>query len=49
MYGLTPKDASGNASQGEIIAERPAAGNYISASKTVALVGVHNLVNCRYS
>ena len=43
VYGLTPKDASGNASQGEIIAE-DSSGNYISASKPVALVGVHNLV-----
>ena len=43
VYDLTPKDASGNASQGEIIVEG-SRGNYVSAGKPVALVGVENLI-----
>ena len=43
VYELTDKDGNGNASQGEIIAEN-SRGNYVSADKPVALVGVENLV-----
>ncbi len=43
VYELTDKDENGNASKGEIIAEG-SRGNYVSAEKTVALVGVENLV-----
>ncbi|MFL6465628.1 MAG: mannose-1-phosphate guanylyltransferase [Bryobacteraceae bacterium] len=43
VYELTEKDGNGNASQGEMIVEN-SRGNYVSAEKTVALVGVENLV-----
>lgn len=43
VYELTEKDANGNASKGEIITEG-SRGNYVSASKPVALVGVENLI-----
>jgi mannose-1-phosphate guanylyltransferase len=43
VYELTEKDANGNASQGEILVEA-SRGNYVSADKPVALVGVENLV-----
>ena len=43
VYDLTDKDAHGNASTGEIFVEG-SRGNYVSAGKPVALVGVENLV-----
>jgi len=43
VYELAEKDADGNASRGDLIAES-SSGNYVDASKTVALVGVENLV-----
>jgi len=43
VYELTDKDENGNASKNEIIAEN-SRGNYVSAEKPVALVGVENLV-----
>ena len=43
VYELTAKDENGNASAGEVIAEG-SRGNYVSAGKPVALVGVDNLV-----
>lgn len=43
VYELADKDQDGNASAGEIIAEG-SRGNYVSAGKPVALVGVENLV-----
>jgi mannose-1-phosphate guanylyltransferase len=43
VYELADKDGDGNASAGEIIAEA-SRGNYVSAAKPVALVGVENLV-----
>ena len=43
VYELTDKDENGNASKSEIIAEN-SRGNYVSAEKPVALVGVENLV-----
>ncbi len=43
VYELAEKDADGNASRGDLIAES-SHGNYVDASKTVALVGVDNLV-----
>ncbi len=43
VYELARKDASGNASREELIAEA-SRGNYVDAGKTVALVGVENLV-----
>ena len=43
VYELMDKDEKGNASQGEIFAEG-SSGNYVSAEKPVALVGVENLV-----
>jgi mannose-1-phosphate guanylyltransferase len=43
VYELTEKDAHGNAAKGEIFAEG-ASGNYVSADKPVALVGVENLI-----
>ena len=43
VYDLAEKDANGNASRGEVIAEN-SHGNYVDARKPVALVGVENLV-----
>jgi len=43
VYDLAAKDASGNASRGELLAEN-SRGNYVDAQKPVALVGVENLV-----
>jgi mannose-1-phosphate guanylyltransferase len=43
VYDLAGKDANGNASRGELIAEN-SRGNYVDAQKPVALVGVENLV-----
>jgi mannose-1-phosphate guanylyltransferase len=43
VYELAEKDGNGNASIGEIFAEA-SRGNYVSAAKPVALVGVENLV-----
>jgi mannose-1-phosphate guanylyltransferase len=43
VYGIAKKDANRNASRGELIAE-DATGNYVDAQKTVALVGVKNLI-----
>ncbi len=43
VYNLEPKDANGNASRGDLVTEN-SRGNYVSAGKTVALVGVDNLV-----
>jgi mannose-1-phosphate guanylyltransferase len=43
VYALAEKDQDGNASAGEILAEA-SRGNYVSAGKPVALVGVENLV-----
>ena len=43
VYDLAKKDGSGNASRGELFAEG-SKGNYVDADKTVALVGVDNLV-----
>ncbi|HMF74938.1 MAG TPA: mannose-1-phosphate guanylyltransferase [Bryobacteraceae bacterium] len=43
VYDLADKDANGNASRGDLIAE-DSRGNYVDAKKTVALVGVENLV-----
>ena len=43
VYDLATKDKDGNACTGEIIVEG-SSGNYVSAAKPVALVGVENLV-----
>jgi mannose-1-phosphate guanylyltransferase len=43
VYDLADKDANGNASRGDLIAE-DSRGNYVNANKTVALVGVENLI-----
>src|SRR6185437_775248 len=43
VYELADKDAHGNASRGELIAQE-SRGNFVDAAKTVALVGVENLV-----
>ncbi|HLH01625.1 MAG TPA: mannose-1-phosphate guanylyltransferase [Bryobacteraceae bacterium] len=43
VYDLADKDQNGNASRGDLVAEN-SRGNYVDAAKTVALVGVHNLV-----
>jgi len=43
VYDLADKDQNGNASAGEIFTEA-SRGNYVSAGKPVALVGVENLV-----
>jgi mannose-1-phosphate guanylyltransferase len=43
VYELAAKDGSGNASTGDLVAEG-AHGNYVDARKTVALVGVDNLI-----
>jgi mannose-1-phosphate guanylyltransferase len=43
VYGISKKDENRNASQGDLIVE-DATGNYVDAQKTVALVGVKNLI-----
>jgi mannose-1-phosphate guanylyltransferase len=43
VYGIALKDHNGNSSLGDLVVE-DATGNYVDAPKTVALVGVHNLV-----
>ncbi len=43
VYNLAEKDSNANASRGELVAEG-SHGNYVDANKTVALVGVDNLV-----
>ncbi|MGH9583496.1 MAG: mannose-1-phosphate guanylyltransferase [Bryobacteraceae bacterium] len=43
VYKLAQKDAHGNAARGDLIAEA-SSGNYVDADKTVALVGVENLI-----
>ena len=43
VYNLADKDANANSSRSELVAEN-SHGNYVDASKTVALVGVENLV-----
>jgi mannose-1-phosphate guanylyltransferase len=43
VYALATKDKNGNASKGDLVAEG-SKNNYVDAQKTVALVGVENLV-----
>jgi mannose-1-phosphate guanylyltransferase len=43
VYDLADKDVYGNASRGDLISE-DSRGNYVDANKTVALVGVENLI-----
>ena len=43
VYDLAAKDGNGNASRGDLVTE-DSRGNYVNAGKTVALVGVENLV-----
>jgi mannose-1-phosphate guanylyltransferase/mannose-6-phosphate isomerase len=43
VYDLAQKDVNGNASRGDLVVEG-SRGNYVDASKTVALVGVENLI-----
>ena len=43
VYDLAKKDGNGNASRGDLVVEG-SRGNYVDASKTVALVGVENLI-----
>jgi len=43
VYDLARKDSNGNASRGDLVAVK-STGNYVDAAKTVALVGVDNLV-----
>ena len=43
VYDLAKKDAHGNAVNGEVFSE-DSHGNYVDAAKTVALVGVENLI-----
>lgn len=43
VYDLAPKDAHGNASSSDLVVEN-SRGNYVDAQKTVALVGVENLI-----
>lgn len=43
VYELSEKDRNGNAARGELVVEG-SQGNYVEANKTVALVGVDNLV-----
>lgn len=43
VYELADKDANKNASRGDLVVES-SHGNYVDANKTVALVGVENLV-----
>jgi mannose-1-phosphate guanylyltransferase len=43
VYNLAERDRNGNASTGDLVVEN-ATGNYVDAKKTVALVGVSDLV-----
>jgi mannose-1-phosphate guanylyltransferase len=43
VYELAKKDKDGNASRGDLVIEG-SRGNYVDAGKTVALVGVENLI-----
>ena len=43
VYALASKDKNGNATRGDLVAEA-SSGNYVDAAKTVALVGVEDLV-----
>jgi mannose-1-phosphate guanylyltransferase len=43
VYDLAKKDTNGNAANGELFSE-DSHGNYVDAAKTVALVGVENLI-----
>ncbi len=43
VYDLADKDHNANASKGDLVVEN-SRGNYVDSSKTVALVGVDNLV-----
>ncbi|MBV9301752.1 MAG: mannose-1-phosphate guanylyltransferase [Acidobacteriaceae bacterium] len=43
VYELAEKDGDGNAARGELLAEA-SRGNYVDAAKTVALLGVENLI-----
>lgn len=43
VYDLSEKDGDGNASRGELVVEG-SRGNYVDSDRTVALVGVENLV-----
>jgi mannose-1-phosphate guanylyltransferase len=43
VYDLAAKDSDGNAARGDLVVEG-SRGNYVNASKTVALVGVENLI-----
>lgn len=43
VYDLARKDTNGNSSRGDLIVE-DSRGNYVDAQKTVALVGVENLI-----
>lgn len=43
VYEIARKDHNGNSSLGDLVVQ-DSTGNYIDAQKTVALVGVHNLV-----
>src|SRR6185312_6146481 len=43
VYALASKDKSGNAARGDLVVEG-SSGNYVDAAKTVALVGVEDLV-----
>jgi mannose-1-phosphate guanylyltransferase len=43
VYGLADKDPEGNASRGELVVQE-SRGNFVDAEKTVALVGVENLI-----
>jgi mannose-1-phosphate guanylyltransferase/mannose-6-phosphate isomerase len=43
VYEIGAKDQHGNSSLGDLVVE-DSTGNYVDAQKTVALVGVHNLV-----
>lgn len=43
VYTLARKDGNGNASRGDLMVE-DSRGNYVDAAKTVALVGIENLV-----
>lgn len=43
VYELADKDADGNAARGDLVAQE-SHGNFVDAEKTVALVGVENLI-----
>ena len=43
VYEISEKDANGNASRADLVVEG-SSGNYVDANKTVALVGVDNLI-----